>query len=136
VGVRDFLREYNQRYQATVLLTSHYMADITALCQRVLLIHQGQLIYDGSLDGLMERFAPYREVKVELATPVPEVKLLDYGELEAIQGREVRLLVRREELTRTVAKILAELEVIDLTVTDPPVEEVIGRVFRAGGVEF
>lgn len=136
VGVRDFLREYNQRYQATVLLTSHYMADITALCQRVLLIHQGQLIYDGSLDGLIERFAPYREVKVELANPVPEVKLLDYGELEAIEGREVRLLVRREDLTRTVAKILAQLEVVDLTVTDPPVEEVIGRVFRAGGVEF
>src|SRR6476469_10925146 len=82
VGVRDFLREYNQRYQATVLLTSHYMADITALCDRVLLIHEGQLIYDGSLDGLMERFAPYREFKGELANPVPEVKLLDYGELE------------------------------------------------------
>jgi ABC-2 type transport system ATP-binding protein len=65
VGVREFLREYNQRYQASVLLTSHYMADITALCQRVLLIHQGQLIYDGSLDGLLERFAPCREVKVD-----------------------------------------------------------------------
>ncbi len=132
VAVRDFLREYNQRYQATVLLTSHYMADITALCQRVLLIHQGQLIYDGSLDGLLERFAPYREVKVELAQPLPENALLQYGELESIEGREVRFLVQREALTRTVARILAELEVLDLTVTDPPVEEVIGRVFSAG----
>lgn len=132
VGVRDFLREYNQRYQATVLLTSHYMADITALCQRVLLIHQGELIYDGSLEGLLDRFAPYREVKVELAQPLPEDKLLAYGELEAVEGREVRFLVQRDVLTRTVARILAELEVLDLTVTDPPVEEVIGRVFRAG----
>lgn len=136
VGVRDFLREYNQRYQATVLLTSHYMADITALCRRVLIIHQGQLIYDGSLDGLIERFAPYREVKVDLAHPVPEVKLLPYGEQQMVEGREVRFLVRREELTRTVARILAELEVIDLTVTDPPVEEVIGQVFRAGVAGF
>ncbi|HEY9848679.1 MAG TPA: ATP-binding cassette domain-containing protein [Leptolyngbyaceae cyanobacterium] len=132
VAVRDFLREYNQRYQATVLLTSHYMADITALCQRVLLIHQGQLIYDGSLDRLLERFAPYREVKVELAQPLAENVLLQYGELESIEGREVRFLVQREALTRTVARILAELEVLDLTVTDPPVEEVIGRVFSAG----
>lgn len=132
VGVRDFLREYNQRYQATVLLTSHYMADITALCQRVLLIHQGLLIYDGSLEGLLDRFAPYREVKVELAQPLSEAELLPYGELEAVEGREVRFLVEREGLTRTIARILAELDVLDLTVTDPPVEEVIGRVFRAG----
>jgi ABC-2 type transport system ATP-binding protein len=134
VGVREFLRDYNQRYQATILLTSHYMADITALCQRVLLIHQGQLIYDGSLDGLLERFAPYREVKVELAHPLPQEKLTAYGELQAVEGREVRFLVQLEALTRTVAKILAELEVKDLTVTDPPVEEVIGRVFSSGVV--
>lgn len=134
VSVRDFLRQYNQRYQATVLLTSHYMADITALCQRVLLIHQGQLIYDGSLEGLLERFAPCREVQVELASPLPAAKLSPYGEIAGIEGREVRLLVQREELTRTVSRILAELEVVDLTVTDPPVEEVIGRVFRAGAV--
>lgn len=135
VGVRDFLREYNERYKATILLTSHYMADITALCDRVMLIHQGLLIYDGRLDGLLERFAPYREVKVELAQPLPKEKLQFYGEVEAVEGREVRLLVQREALTRTVAQILAELEVMDLTVTDPPVEEVIGRVFQAGVVE-
>jgi ABC-2 type transport system ATP-binding protein len=110
------------------------MADITALCQRVLLIYEGQLIYDGSLEGLIDRFAPYREVKVELAQQMPEHKLSTYGEVEAVEGREVRFLVRREGLTSTVSRILAELEVIDLTVTEPPVEEVIGRVFRAGVV--
>ena len=134
LGVRDFLREYNRRTGATILLTSHYMADITALCQRVLLIYEGQLIYDGSLDGLIDRFAPYREVQVELAHPLPEEKLSTYGELQGVQGREVHFLVRREALTGTVSRILAELEVIDLTVTEPPVEEVIGRVFRAGVV--
>lgn len=134
LGVRDFLREYNQRTGATVLLTSHYMADITALCQRVLLIHEGQLIYDGSLDGLIDRFAPYREIKVELANPMPEEKLSTFAQLQAVEGREVRFLVQRQELTSTVSQILAELEVIDLTVTEPPIEEVIGRVFRAGVV--
>ncbi len=134
VGVREFLREYNQRYGATILLTSHYMADITALCQRVLLIHQGQLIYDGRLEGLLERFAPYREVQVELGRVRTEAELLLYGEIKQLEGRLVRFLVQRGVLTRTVAKILAELDVLDLTVTEPPVEEVIGRVFRAGVV--
>ena len=133
-SVRKFLREYNDHYQATVLLTSHYMADITALCKRVLLIHEGQLVYDGSLDGLLDKFAPYREVKVELAYPLSQERALAYGEVESIEGQSVRFLVKREELTVRVAKILAELEVMDLTVTDPPIEEVIGRVFRTGKV--
>lgn len=132
VSVREFLREYNQRYGATVLLTSHYMADITALCQRVLVIHQGQLIYDGSLEGLVDRFAPCREVKVELAQTYPAEKLALYAELEAIEGQMVRFLVPQETLTRTVAKILTDLDVVDLAVTEPPIEEVIGRVLKAG----
>ncbi|MBC8122924.1 MAG: ATP-binding cassette domain-containing protein [Gemmatimonadaceae bacterium] len=134
VAVREFLREYNRLYGATILLTSHYMADITALCQRVLLIYEGHLIYDGDLDGLLERFAPYREVKVELAQARPAAELSGYGELGEVEGQSVRFLVRREDLTRTVARILAELDVVDLAVADPPVEEVIGRVFRAGAV--
>lgn len=135
VGVRDFLREYNQRYGATILLTSHYMADITALCQRVLLIYAGKLIYDGNLDGLLERFAPYREVKVDLATPRSLAELSTYGEVKAIESQLVRFLVRRETLTTAVSRMLAELDVVDLTVADPPIEEVIGQVFRAGIVE-
>jgi ABC-2 type transport system ATP-binding protein len=134
VSVREFLKQYNERYQATILLTSHYMADITALCDRVLLIHQGKLIYDGGLEDLLERFAPYREVKLELDCPECETALADYGEVAEISGREVRLIVHREELTRTISQILANLKVLDLTITDPPIEEVIGRVFRAGAV--
>lgn len=134
VAVRKFLQAYNQRYQATVLLTSHYMADITALCDRVLMIHQGQLIYDGSLEGLRDRFAPYREVKVELPCPVQAEDLKGYGELEILEGCTARLIVRREDLTQTVARLLTDLVVQDLTVTDPPVEEVIGRVFQTGQV--
>jgi ABC-2 type transport system ATP-binding protein len=134
LGVREFLREYNQHTGATVLLTSHYMADITALCQRVLVIYEGKLIYDGSLERLINQFAPYREIKVELASPLPVEQLSSYGELQGIEGPQVRFFVRREDLTTTVSRILAQLEVLDLTVTEPPVEEVISRVFRAGVV--
>jgi ABC-2 type transport system ATP-binding protein len=134
VSVREFLREYNEQFRATILLTSHYMADITALCDRVIVIHQGQLVYDGSLDGLVDRFAPCREVKVELAHTYPIEKLSLYADLEDVAGAWARFLVPQEILTQTVAKMLTELEVLDLTVTEPPVEEVIGRIFQAGAV--
>ena len=131
-AVRDFLRDYNQRFNATILLTSHYMADITSLCARVVLIHQGSLIYDGSLDGVLERFAPYREVKLELKQPRTMEELKSFGEVESVQGREVRFIVQRAQLTTTVNRLLAELDVADMTVTDPPIEEIIGRLFKEG----
>jgi ABC-2 type transport system ATP-binding protein len=134
VSVREFLQTYNRRYDATILLTSHYMADITALCDRVLLIHQGRLIYDGALNGLLDRFAPYRQVQLELEHPVLEADLARYGEVKSVYGREVHLIIRREELTRSIAALLSALPVTDLTITDPPVEEIIGRVFSDGVV--
>ncbi len=134
-AVRKFLQEYNQRYQATVLLTSHYMADITALCDRVLLIHQGQLMYDGGLEALLEGFSPYRQVVVELSNPIPLEKLTSYGEVEGVEGLVVRFLLERETLTTAIARLLAELPVLDLSVSDPPIEEIIGRLFTQGTVE-
>lgn len=136
VSVRNFLREYNQRYNATVLLTSHYMADITALCPRVLVIHQGEMVYDGSLDRLVDRFAPCREVRVELGHTYPIEKLAAYADVRSAEGQSVQFLVRQELLTQTVGKILAELEVLDLAVTEPPIDEVIGRVLQAGAGTF
>jgi ABC-2 type transport system ATP-binding protein len=135
ISVREFLKEYNQRYGATVLLTSHYMADITALCQRVLVIYEGQLIYDGSLDGLLETFAPCREVTVELAAAKTTAELQAYGELSELSGSIAHFIVPQEKLTHTLSRILSELEVVDLTVAEPPIEEVIGQVFRSGAVQ-
>jgi ABC-2 type transport system ATP-binding protein len=134
VNVRNFLREYNQRYQATIMLTSHYMADITALCDRVLLIHGGSLVYDGILNDLLERFAPYREVKLELSASLTAEQLAIYGEIVELSEYQVRLSIDRRYLTNTVAKILSELPVTDLAITDPPVEEIIGKVFDQGSV--
>lgn len=134
-AVREFLREYNQRYRATILLTSHYMADITALCPRAILIARGRIFYDGSLDGLVEQFAPYREVKLELARSLPAEKLAELGELLRVEGREVSYCVRREELTAVTARLLGQLEIVDLTVTDPPIEETIGRLFKREQVD-
>jgi viologen exporter family transport system ATP-binding protein len=133
-AMRRFLREYNREFRATVLLTSHYMADIVALCPRVLLIHDGRLIYDGSLSGLVERFAPYRQVRLELAAPVEREVLERFGEVEALDGLRAVLIVERSRLTEALARILAELKPRDLAVSDPPVEQVVGRLFLDGVV--
>jgi ABC-2 type transport system ATP-binding protein len=131
-AVREFLRAYNRRFGATILLTSHYMADITALCRRVLVIHEGNLIHDGSLEGIRDRFAPWREVKLELARDAAAAEFAPFGEVESVEGRIVRLIVRRNALTETVTQLLAHFEVSDLLVTDPPIENVIGRIFQEG----
>jgi ABC-2 type transport system ATP-binding protein len=128
-AIRRFLKEYNQRYGATVLLTSHYMADIVALCPRVLLMHRGRMMYDGSLSGLSERYAPHRQVRVELPLPVAATELAQYGEVESCEGRHAVLLVERQAITQIVARVLSELRPLDLSVTDPPIENVVGRLF-------
>ena len=128
--VRDFLADYNRRTGATVLLTSHYMGDITALCPRVLLIHQGQLFHDGSLADLTQRLAPCRQVRLELADLHPPEAFAGFGQLEAHKGHLVRLLVPRAQLAQQVAALLDSFAVVDLEVSDPPVEELIGGLFR------
>ena len=130
-AVRAFLADYNRRTGATVLLTSHYMGDITALCPRVLLIHGGTLFHDGSLEGLSQRLAPWREVRLELAEPLPAERLADFGEVEHCNGRSAGLLVERERLTAVVGRLLAELPIEDLEVREPPLEETIGHLFQS-----
>ena len=132
--VRQFLAEYNRRTGATVLLTSHYMADITALCPRVLLIHQGQLFHDGALDRLASRLAPERHVRLELDQPAPAEAFAGLGHLDSLENCEVNLRVDPASLTRVLAQILERFEVRDLEVNDPPIDQLIGELFRQGSL--
>jgi ABC-2 type transport system ATP-binding protein len=110
--IRSFLAEYNERHGATVLLTSHYMADVQALCKRVIVIHHGRILFDGRLAALGDRFAAYKTIQAVLA-----------------DGERVSLRVPRTETSRATAQLLAEHDVHDLTVEDPPIEDVIELVF-------
>jgi ABC-2 type transport system ATP-binding protein len=131
-AMREFLRDYNERYGASVLLTSHYMADIVALCRRVLVIHEGELGYDGPLSGLVDELAPYREIKVDLAEAISREEAERVGEVTSVEGRVVRFRVPREELAATVSRVLDAWSVEDLVVSDPPVEQIIAQVFKEG----
>jgi ABC-2 type transport system ATP-binding protein len=125
--IRSFIAEYNGRYGATVLLTSHYMADVVALCRRVIVIHHGRILFDGDLARLSERFAAYKTIAVDLAES--DGDLSRYGEVVERDGDRVTLRVAKSDTARVTARLLAEQKVVDLTVHDPPIEDVIELVF-------
>jgi ABC-2 type transport system ATP-binding protein len=112
--IRGFIARYNERYGATVLLTSHYMADVEALCKRVIVIHHGRVLFDGSLATLTHRFSALKTIQAVLA-----------------DGETITLQVPKNETSQATAKLLAEHEVTDLTVEDPPIEDVIEQVFAS-----
>lgn len=129
--MRRFIADYNQQTGATILLTSHYMVDVEALCKRVLLIDHGKLTYDGSLEELSATLSPYKLLKVsthEVYDPIWS----NYGDVVETEGKRASLRVRRELVPAVTARLLAEVSVADLTVEDPPLENVIDQVYREG----
>ncbi len=125
--IRGFIAEYNRRFGATVLLTSHYMADVEALCRRVVVIHHGRLLFDGDLSSLVQQFTAHKTIVVQLDGPRPD--LHGYGEVVSSDHDQFTLRVPRAETARITERLLADLPVVDLLVEDPPIEEVIERVF-------
>ena len=129
--IREFLREYNRRTGATILLTSHYMADVTALCERIIIIHHGQLKYDGGINELSRKIAPFKLIGVRLAESNSH-DLAKYG--TPVQNEEdwekQYIQVKAEEVTRVTSGLLADLPIHDITITDPPIEDVIEQAFH------
>jgi len=129
--IREFLKEYNKRTGATILLTSHYMADVTALCERIIIIHHGQLKYDGGIGDLSRKIAPFKLIGVRLAE-ADSHDLTRYG--TPVQNEEdwekQYIQVKSEDVTRVTSGLLAELPIHDITITDPPIEDVIEQAFN------
>ena len=136
--LRRFLKEYNQRHEVTIMLTSHYMADVTALCPRVILIHKGELLYDGELQGLASRLAPFKLVRVslrsDLARPVAVDALPAEAEIVEQENGSLTLRVPRAETPALTAHLLNTLSVADLAVEDPPVEAVIDQIYQGAEI--
>jgi ABC-2 type transport system ATP-binding protein len=131
--LRNFVRSYNQEYGATVLLTSHYMADVTELCPRVMVIHRGRIHYDGNLAGLTARFATTKTVTVSGENLPREFD----GATTVIESTadRLRLEVPPSELGGVVARLLANYQIDDLSIEDPPIEDVIEQVFAEAGTD-
>jgi ABC-2 type transport system ATP-binding protein len=127
--VRSFVQAYNERFGATVLLTSHYMEDVAALCPRVIVIDRGRLIFDGALLDLVHQVRPDKRIAVRLSRPVPRADLERLGRFVSGDGDQAILQVSSVGLPESVARILASLPVSDLAVEDPPLEEVFRELF-------
>lgn len=135
--IRSFIAEYNRRTGASIMLTSHYMADVEALCERVIVIHHGTLLYDGDLPGLVRKFSPNKTIKVEFETP-PNGSLTNISrELEIIEESEIGATFRvpKASTARAASSLLTSLSISDLTIEEPPIEEVIEAVFQTGDSE-
>jgi ABC-2 type transport system ATP-binding protein len=134
--VRDFVQRYNERYGATLILTSHYMEDVQRLCPRVIVIDRGKLVYDGPLEELVARIRPDKRVILRFARAVDEKDLASFGTIVRHGPGESVLDVHKDAVNRVLAEALARLPVSDLTVEAPPLEEVMSELFaRSRGKE-
>jgi ABC-2 type transport system ATP-binding protein len=128
-NIQKFLRHYQEERNITILLTSHYMKDVAALCQRVVIIARGEMKYDGSLAGVVDRFSGHKIVTVLLSDASQAEELKQYGEVLAVEAPRVRLRIERERISRTLTEIMNRFPLEDVAVEDPPLEEVIAQFF-------
>lgn len=130
-AMREFLKDYNRRENATILLTSHYMQDVEELCERVMVINHGTLVFDGALTELSAKFGHAKRIKVRLADPVEESVLAAIGPIQSNEGLEVSYSSTPQQAAALTADILAKLPVADLVIEDPDIESVVERAFQA-----
>ncbi len=128
--IRNFIKEYNERHNATVLLTSHYMADVEALCKRVVVIHHGKILFDGDLAKLVQRMNPTKTIIVELGEEgIDPQRLSVYGEVLGTENGHISLRVPKNDTARIITQMLAELPISDVSIEDPPIEDAIEQIF-------
>jgi len=129
--VREFLKRYNATHQTTILLTSHYMADIQALCERVIIIDHGKISFDGKLSEVVDRFADFKLITIQCegAESCTGDKLAKYGELVETTPGSIKLKVKRDRVISVCKALLDELPVRDIDIEEVPIEDVIRQLF-------
>jgi ABC-2 type transport system ATP-binding protein len=127
--MRDFIKGYNRRYKATIILTSHYMDDVKELCERVIIIDKGKIIFDGKLEEIVEKFAPHKILSVVFSKDFDLRKLEEIGEVEVLDFPHAKILVSREASNSAAAELLHHFPVADLNIEEIPIEDVIRQIF-------
>jgi ABC-2 type transport system ATP-binding protein len=128
-NIQQFLKYYQEKRQITILLTSHYMKDVAALCKRVVIITQGQIMHDGSLSDIVDRFSGHKVVTLQFADDQILTDLDQFGTVLEIQPPKARIQIERSQVPRALATILSRHTILDVVVEDPPLEQVIAEVF-------
>ena len=129
--VREFLQHYNGHRQTTILLTSHYMGDIQALCRRVIIIDHGTIFFDGQLSEVLDRFADFKLVTIQCAGTIasPSESLAKYGEVVEQSAGAIKLKVKRDRVIPVCKALLDEVPVSDIDIQEEPIEDVIRQIF-------
>ena len=130
-NIQQFLKHYQQLRRITILLTSHYMKDIAALCRRVVIIARGEIVYDGSLSGIVDRFSGHKIVSLQFADGAMPGDLSRYGQVLEHVPPKAKLRIDRGIVADVLGSILQSHQIDDVSVEDPPLEEVIAEVFSA-----
>ena len=134
VAIQKCLREYNERRNVTMLLTSHYMRDVEALAKRVLVITSGSVVYDGSLDDLHDIFGNTKLMKLQFAEPPAETELSQLATIIKQEGTLIDLEIEKDNVPQVLEYILQNFKILDMNIEDPPLDKVIAHVFEQGGV--
>jgi ABC-2 type transport system ATP-binding protein len=128
--MRDFIKVYNKRYKATILLTSHYMGDVKELCERVMVIDEGKIGFDGKLSDLVRKYASEKVLRVVFSEEVDARKLADMGKVTSFSFPEAVIEVPRKKVSKVAAEVLENFEVADLNVEEVAIEDIIREVFN------
>ena len=128
-NLRKFLQIYNKQTGATILLTSHYMKDITYLCKRVICIHEGYITYDGKLDKLLKKLSPNKEISIicKSTKEIENLKKLNL-EIKNINDNQITFIINKFDFKKTLKEILNKFDIEDLQISEPPIDEVIGKI--------
>ena len=129
--IRDFLKDYNQKFQATIILTSHYMDDVKELCNRVIIIDKGQIFFDGRLDQIIKKYADHKTLEVIFEGPIekPDFKIIPDAKISDYSPPRVIFSVKRRLANQVAAKLLTKFHVADLNITESSIEDIIREVF-------
>jgi len=127
--IRSFIRQYNEKYKASILLTSHYMDDVKELCKRIIIINHGTILYDGSLDTVVSKHTQLKKIIVIFEKPIPSDELSKKGKLLSMDGTNATIEVNKDQVAAVTGYILSHYPVIDLTIEEPQIEEIIGTIF-------
>jgi ABC-2 type transport system ATP-binding protein len=129
LSIREFIKHYNRENKTTIILTSHYMQDIEALCERVMIIDGGKLFFDGALSEIVDKFSSEKFLTLDFYTPIEHTALSEFGKIEHFNGLSVKLRVPRQHISKISAEILSRFDVQDLTIEEVPIEDIIRTLF-------
>lgn len=129
--LRDFIKAYNQKFNATIILTSHYMEDVKQLAERVIIIDHGTILFDGKLDAIIKKFADHKTLELVMGEKIDREKLAEFGEILEFDFPKVTIQVKRQAVADVAAKLLSQYEIDDLNIEEAKIEDIIREVFTS-----